>query len=372
MAWTVPLLRDVPRRRRRSIVHDVSVAIRPWIGDSGDFSISRSGLPFAVPIRTLKKGRVTLVAARIWLDGDRHGTMPVQFTVLASGSRGNSVQIRGAGASLLIDAGLGPKATAGRLAAVGECIGDVGAVLLTHTHSDHLQGPMLAYMARQGIPLYCHEGHQNQLARLDGFLPLWQADLVRFYDDRPMLLPNGMQIEPVPLRHDGGPTFGFRIEARSDRRSRAAAIGYLADTGCWWDAMADAFTDVNLLGVEFNHDVPMQLNSGRSPHLIGRVLGDRGHLSNEQGAGFLAAVLQRSAAGTLRDVVLLHLSQQCNCPDLAVETARAAVRVAKRRINVHAAKQGVPHPHLPVRPSARRARAPFAPAFAFPWEQAGV
>jgi phosphoribosyl 1,2-cyclic phosphodiesterase len=298
--------------------------------------------------------------------------MPVQFTVLASGSRGNSVQIRGAGPSLLIDAGLGPKATAGRLAAVGERISDIGAVVLTHTHSDHLQGSMLAYMARQGIPLYCHEGHQNQLARLAGYLPLWQANLVRFFDDRPLLLPNGMQVEPVALKHDGGPTFGFRIEARADRRSRAASIGYLADTGCWWDAMADAFTDVNLLGVEFNHDVPMQLNSGRSPHLIGRVLGDRGHLSNEQGAKFLGAVLERSGNGTLKDVVLLHLSEQCNCPDLATETARSAIRVAKRRISVHAAKQGTAHPHLSVRPSSKRVRSILAAQSAFPWERTAV
>lgn len=295
--------------------------------------------------------------------------MPVEFTVLASGSRGNSAQIRGLGASLLIDAGLGPRTIANRLSAVGSRLDDVGAVVLTHTHSDHLQGPMLSLMARQGIPLYCHEGHQGQLARLDGFLPLWQMGLVRFYDDRPMLMPNGMRVEPVPLKHDGGPTFGFRVEAKADRRSRAASIGYLADTGCWWDAMADAFTDVNLLGIEFNHDVPMQAASGRSPHLIRRILGDRGHLSNEQGAQFLAAVLERSARGTLRDVVLLHLSEQCNCPDLAVTSARSAIRSANRRVGVHAASQGTPHPHLVVRPSTFRRKTSAAGQSAFPWER---
>jgi hypothetical protein len=101
-------------------------------------------------------------------------------------------------------------------------------------------------------------------------------------------------------------------------------------------------------------------------------LSDRGHLSNDQGAEFLAAVLERSGSGTLRDVVLLHLSEQCNCPDLAMETARTAVRSAKRRVSVHAAKQGTPHPHLPVRPSTRRVRSPLPAQSAFPWERAGV
>ena len=64
----------------------------------------------------------------------------------------------------------------------------------------------------------------------------------------------------------------------------------MADTGCWTGAAADALTDVDLLAVEFNHDVEMQRRSGRPWHLIARNLGDRGHLSNDQGAALVAEV----------------------------------------------------------------------------------
>ena len=178
---------------------------------------------------------------------------------------------------------------------------------------------------------------------------------MRHYDDRPFLAPAGMRVEPVELRHDGGPTYGFRIEAKPGRGCRPVSLGYMADTGCWSDAMADALCDVDLIGVEFNHDVHMQRSSPRSPALIARNLGDRGHLSNEQGAEFVTAVLDRSRLGTVRHLVLLHLSQQCNRATLALRTARAAVRGKGRRVDVHAALQEPAHPNLWVEP-ARRGR----------------
>src|SRR5207244_1313344 len=123
----------------------------------------------------------------------------------------------------------------------------------------------------------------------------------------------------------GGPTFGFRIEAKPARGRRMIAIGYMADTGSWSLEMADQLAEVDLLGVEFNHDVEMQRRSPRSEDLIERNLGDWGHLSNVQGAAFVKAVLDRSGRGAVRHLVLLHLSQQCNCPDLALREAREAI-----------------------------------------------
>ena len=145
--------------------------------------------------------------------------------------------------------------------------------------------------------------------------------LVRLYDGRPWLAPCGLRIESIEARHDDPATFGFRIEARSGRRGPTRSLGYLADTGMWTAAQADALADVDLLGVEFNHDVELQKNSGRPPFLVRRVLGNRGHLSNAQGADLVRAVVSRSRPGRLRSLVLLHLSEQCNCPDLARETA---------------------------------------------------
>ncbi|QDV37260.1 MBL fold metallo-hydrolase [Tautonia plasticadhaerens] len=290
--------------------------------------------------------------------------MALGFTVLASGSKGNASLVRVDGAGILIDSGLGPRSLSRRLEAVGAECGSLRAVILTHTHGDHANDLTLRWMARHGIPLHCHPGHLDEAGHRPGFRELAGAGLIRTFDDRPFLVAPGLWAEPFELTHSG-PTFGFRLEGREGRKGRPSRIGYLTDTGCWCDRVADALADVDLLGVEFNHDEQMQRCSGRSPALIWRNLGDRGHLSNAQGAGLLSAVLDRSAPGTLRHVVLLHLSDDCNRPALAVEVARDALMRSDRRATVLAASQAVPLDPLLVRP-ARRPRA--AVPVGFPWE----
>lgn len=284
--------------------------------------------------------------------------MPLQFAVLASGSRGNATFISSGSAGLLIDCGIGPRAMGQRLESVGASWERVAAAVLTHTHGDHVDENTFRTLAKHRIPFYCHEGHHTELGRLEAFDTLITAGLVRTYDERPFLTPDGTRIEPLALSHDAGPTFGFRLEARPERSRRAVSLGYLADTGCWSEAMVDALTDVDLLGVEFNHDVELQRNSPRSRALIARNLGQRGHLSNDQGADFVAAVLDRSSRSAVRHLVLLHLSQQCNDPGLALKSARAAVRGRGRRVNVHAALQAPAHPNLWVEPGHRTRNTP--------------
>ena len=291
---------------------------------------------------------------RFPLEFDQGELMSVQFAVLASGSRGNSTLVKAGSAGTLIDFGIGPKSIERRLASVGASWDDIHSVVLTHTHGDHIDSATLGRLATRGIPLYAHEGHRRELERLEPLAAIDRAGLFRTYDDRPFLTPDGFQVEPIELSHDGGPTFGFRFEGRAGRRTKSVAVGYLADTGIWSSPMADALTDVDLLGVEFNHDVELQSRSGRSGYLIARNLGNRGHLSNAQGAGLIEAVLNRSRPGGPRHVVLLHLSQQCNRPDLAVKEARSAIRASGRRVTIHPAEQSVASPNIHVLPVARR------------------
>ena len=299
--------------------------------------------------------------------------MPIQFSVLASGSRGNTTLVRAGYAGLLIDFGLIPTALEGRMAEVGAGWEHVGAALVTHTHGDHVNPTALRWFAQRKVILYCHEGHRANLMTRPGFLELEERKLVRHFDDRPFLAPCGMRIEAVELSHDGGPTFGFRIEGRPERRARPVSVGYVADTGTWTHAMAEALADVALLGVEFNHDVDLQRRSGRAPYLINRNLGPRGHLSNDQGAGLVASVLKRSHPGALRHVVLLHLSEQCNRPTLAFDQATEAVRQGQSKAAVHVARQHNAYPHLHVLPGRKpRAKVVAGPAEVapglFPWE----
>jgi phosphoribosyl 1,2-cyclic phosphodiesterase len=308
--------------------------------------------------------------------------MGLRFTVLASGSGGNASLVQTDGFGVLIDAGLGPRLLGSRLKAAGLSWDAVRAVLLTHTHSDHWKDATLALLARRAVPFYCHPDHHTVLRTYsDAFLALGAAGLVRsFTTGEHFELAPGLRCLPLPVRHDGGATFGFRLEAAPDLLGQAPALGYVADLGCWDEDLAAGLAGVDLLAVEFNHDVGMQYASGRMPRLIERVLGDEGHLSNEQAAGLVRAVLERSPAGRAQHLVQLHLSRDCNRPALARAAARAVCDGLRHQIEIHTARQdaagatlhlaaahkpGTPATGSPGTPTRRRS--PRRTAAAEPW-----
>lgn len=281
--------------------------------------------------------------------------MTLHFTVLASGSSGNASLVEADGFGLLLDIGLGPRQLAARLAAAGASWKDVHAVLLTHTHSDHWRDTTLVYLRKHNILLYCHAGHHAALSRYGpAFAKLCDAGLVRTYQEGETLdLAVGLRCRPLPVRHDGGPTFGFRLEGKCDLFGHGCALGYAADLGSWTPELAAALADVDLLAIEFNHDVEMEYASGRAPYLVARVLGEEGHLSNEQAAALLQDVVRRSAPGKLRQVVQLHLSRECNRPSLAAAVARAVLDGCGHAVDLHTARQDEPGPTFEVGTAAR-------------------
>src|SRR5439155_3168557 len=108
--------------------------------------------------------------------------MPLKFTVLASGSAGNATLIQTDGFGFLLDAGLGPRKLASRLAAVGASWSHIRAVLLTHTHADHWKDKTLVQLSRRRIPLYCHVDHHTTLLTYGrGFAALEGEQLLRGY-----------------------------------------------------------------------------------------------------------------------------------------------------------------------------------------------
>jgi phosphoribosyl 1,2-cyclic phosphodiesterase len=267
--------------------------------------------------------------------------MPWHFTVLGSGSAGNACLLEAEGFGLLVDSGLGPRQLASRLHAVGAAWPQVHAVLLSHTHADHWNERTLAYLQRLRIPLYCHAEHHTDLHDTSpSFHSLHKAGLVRFYEiDVPVPLTPALSCRPFSLRHDGGLTCGFRFEVPDGRRP---ALAYATDLGSWHADLARLLADVDVLALEFNHDEALERSSGRSPRLIARVLGDHGHLSNDQAAELVRHCLDLSEPGRLRHLVQMHLSRQCNRPTLA----RQALAGLPEEIAVHTARQDQPGPRL--------------------------
>ncbi len=269
--------------------------------------------------------------------------MALRFTVLASGSSGNATLVQANDFGVLIDVGLGPRQFATRLREVGSSWSSVDAVLLTHTHSDHWKDRTFAYLQRAGIPLYCHPDHHPVLlAYSPAFSNLLAAGLVRPFEAwQRLLLAPGLHCQPLPVRHDSGATFGFRLDGAPDLFGRAPALAYAADLGTWDAPLAEQLADVDLLALEFNHDVSLERSSGRAPRLVARVLGDEGHLSNDQASALVADVLRRSP-GRLRHLVQLHLSRDCNRRSLAREAARRALDGTCPEVRLHTAHQHVP------------------------------
>src|SRR5207248_8620238 len=145
---------------------------------------------------------------------DTEDGMSIRFSVLASGSSGNATLLEFAGFGVLVDAGLGPRELSGRFSSLEVDWSHIDAVLLTHTHTDHWKRRTLSHLARNGIAFYCHAEHHQVLAHVSaGFKRLQQARLVRNYAAFECLsLAPGLSCLPLPVCHDGGHTFAFRME----------------------------------------------------------------------------------------------------------------------------------------------------------------
>lgn len=252
--------------------------------------------------------------------------MGASFLPLASGSRGNACLLD-AGGGVLIDAGLGTRELARRLNVAGRSWQDIGAVLLTHTHGDHWTESALAHIARLGLPLHCHRTHAEWLAgRSPAFDSLTAAGRVHTYSlSDSFAVGHGVVARALAVSHDSHATFAFRFDGGPGLFGPCWSLGYAADLGVWNHDLLDAFTGVDVLALEFNHDEDMQRTSRRPIALIRRVLGDEGHLSNRQAAEFLETLLGDGDDLRLRSLIALHLSQECNRVSLAASAARDAL-----------------------------------------------
>jgi len=275
--------------------------------------------------------------------------MTGRFTVLASGSSGNAALLETNGFGILIDCGLHPRMLSARLREVGATWDCVNAVLLTHTHGDHWKDFTLADLRSRRIPLYAHAEHFDQLgSSARSFDPLKRAGLARSYCDGAVLeLAAGLVVHPIRVSHDADPTYAFRIDRR-DAGGPVWSVGYASDLGCGSSALIDAFAGVDVLALEFNHDVGMERHSRRPRMLIDRVLSDCGHLSNEQAGELAAAIAARLSDGYPSHLVQLHLSRHCNRPQLAAEVGYAALAPFNARIEVITARQDAAVRSIPV------------------------
>jgi phosphoribosyl 1,2-cyclic phosphodiesterase len=271
--------------------------------------------------------------------------MTARFTVLASGSSGNANLVETPGFGLLIDCGLPPQELSARMQASGGSWNAVKAVVITHTHTDHWNRHTLEHLRRLNVRLFAHPDHHARLAAVPAYEPLRRAGLIAEFTADVPFEAGGLTLTPTRVPHDSDPTFAFRIDGPG------WGIGLASDLGCVREELLAAFHGVDVLALEFNHDVAMQRKSRRPRFLVERVLSDLGHLSNAQAADAVAAWAR---AGDLAAVVQLHVSRDCNTPELAHAAGVTAVAGHSPATHVVTASQHRPIPPIPLVPRPER------------------
>lgn len=277
--------------------------------------------------------------------------MSAQLTILASGSGGNAAFLTFRGFGLLIDCGIGPRSIADRLTAASAKWANISAVILTHTHGDHWKATTFERMLRERIPLILHTRHASFFeSRSEEFACLKKAGLVKTYrEGDPFALIDGLVCRPIPVPHDSDPTFAFRLDGIEADGISGWSLGYASDLGSVPKELHDEFRHVDVLAIEFNHDVDLQRRSYRPAELIARVLGDHGHLSNIQAAEF-ARSMASDRSNPLQSIVQLHLSRECNRMELAQSAAKEFLPRSPWPSRIITATQDRPTPTIAIRP----------------------
>ncbi len=237
----------------------------------------------------------------------------MHIQVLSSGSEGNSTLIRAGEVTALIDAGLGREAMLQRLESARLGPEAIGHVLVTHGHLDHSRSAGLV-ARRDRATLHVAESQlTHPWARRAKKLAA--LAIGGEFTLRAKLGTDEARVRVVPIPHDCDPTVAFRIE----KDGRVAAI--LTDIGRPDADVARDLAGAHVLVLEFNYD-PGMMASGPYPAVLQkRIAGGRGHLSNAQSA----EMLERLASENLHTLVLAHISQKTNRPDIALEMAHATL-----------------------------------------------
>ena len=235
---------------------------------------------------------------------------------LASGSSGNALLLSYGDTHLLVDAGISCRRITASLRELGLTSMDLSAILVTHTHGDHISG-LAVLLKHTACPIRALDRTCRELEyRLAGIgerlLPLASCVSEQV---------GGCAVTAFPTSHDAPGSCGYRFDTED------GGVGLLTDTGFVTGEAADILPGVDLAVLEANHDVEC-LRSGPYPYYLKqRILGAEGHLCNEDAARFAVTLAQ---AGT-SELILAHLSKENNTPAMArnaVETALSAAGFA--------------------------------------------
>ncbi len=232
----------------------------------------------------------------------------MEVSALSSGSSGNCFYVQNNEGALLVDAGISAKQVISRLGAIGKSSGKVKGILITHEHADHIRGADV--LARQlNIPIFA-----TKKTIQESFL-CSNPELITPIKNDEILKIAGMEVRAFSKSHKAADPVSFSM-----RNGKTLSI--ITDAGFACENIASAVADSDFLCIESNHDEKM-VADGPYPYFLKRwITGDTGHLSNKQSA---LCVLEH-ASSKLNHIMLSHLSETNNTPELAVKTFKSLIK----------------------------------------------
>ncbi len=226
-----------------------------------------------------------------------------EFCPLASGSKGNCILIGNEKTKMLVDAGISAKQIVQRLSEINVDIGQIDAILITHEHSDHIQG--LATIAnRYSIPVLANSETAKAICEIADEWPKFKI----FSTGEPFEF-GGIEVRSFNVSHDAVNPVAFTFDMGGQK------VGVCADLGTVTTTVLAYLQACRVIYLEANHEPEMVLKSARPQVYKTRVLGRFGHLSNQE----TARIVKEIAHPGLLHVYLAHLSSECNTPELALK-----------------------------------------------------
>ncbi len=236
---------------------------------------------------------------------------------IASGSSGNCIYIGSDNTHILIDDGISRKRVVEGLNTIGLDVGDLSAIFVTHEHSDHIDG-LGVLLRKNEIPVYASEGTIcgiKNSSKMKGV----NEDLFKIVEKDKDVCINDLKVHAFGVYHDANEPFAYTVS--SDNKK----MGVITDLGHYDDYIVENLQGMNSILIESNHDIKM-LEAGKYPYYLKRrILGDRGHLSNEASGRLLNCLLNDN----MKAVFLGHLSHENNYAQLAYETVRLEVNLGE-------------------------------------------
>lgn len=242
---------------------------------------------------------------------------------IASGSSGNCIYVGSDTTHLLIDVGISGKRIEGGLHSLDLCGRDLDGILITHEHADHLAG--LGVMARKySIPIYATKGTIAAMKQTAGLGNIDEDLYIEIKADKKKMIKD-LTIHPIEISHDASEPVAYRISYGSRK------VAVCTDLGVYNDYTVECLKGLDALVIEANHDVKM-LQVGPYPYYLKqRILGNRGHLSNENCGKLLSRILHDN----MKHISLGHLSKENNLPELAYEAVRMEITMGDNPYNAN-------------------------------------